>query len=59
MDTAGHALHMAELTLRKMAAGGIHDHIGGGFARLAPANPHPLLAAELVIELEGQRRQLI
>ena len=27
------ALHMATLTLKKMAAGGIYDHIGGGFAR--------------------------
>ena len=28
-----HALDMIELTLRKMAAGGMHDHIGGGFHR--------------------------
>ncbi len=28
-----HALEMALFTLRKMAAGGIHDHIGGGFHR--------------------------
>ncbi len=27
------ALHMAEFTLRKMAMGGIYDHLGGGFAR--------------------------
>jgi uncharacterized protein YyaL (SSP411 family) len=27
------ALDMALLTLRKMAAGGIHDHLGGGFHR--------------------------
>ncbi|HSH39953.1 MAG TPA: thioredoxin domain-containing protein [Chthoniobacterales bacterium] len=27
------ALEMAVVTLRKMAAGGIHDHIGGGFHR--------------------------
>jgi uncharacterized protein YyaL (SSP411 family) len=27
------ALHMAELTLEKMAAGGIYDQIGGGFHR--------------------------
>ncbi|MEE8349515.1 MAG: thioredoxin domain-containing protein [Acidobacteriota bacterium] len=27
------ALEMSELTLRKMAYGGIHDHIGGGFHR--------------------------
>src|SRR5437660_92433 len=27
------ALEMALLTLRKMAAGGMHDHIGGGFHR--------------------------
>ncbi len=26
-------LHMALTTLEKMAAGGIHDHVGGGFAR--------------------------
>jgi uncharacterized protein len=32
--TAGqHALDMVLLTLRKMAAGGMHDHIGGGFHR--------------------------
>src|SRR5438045_2114691 len=28
-----HALEMDLLTLRKMAAGGIHDHLGGGFHR--------------------------
>jgi uncharacterized protein YyaL (SSP411 family) len=28
-----HALYMALLTLRKMAGGGIHDHLGGGFHR--------------------------
>jgi uncharacterized protein len=28
-----HALDMALFTLRKMAAGGIHDHLGGGFHR--------------------------
>lgn len=27
------AVSMAELTLKNMAAGGIYDHIGGGFAR--------------------------
>ncbi len=27
------ALRMATLTLQKMAAGGIHDHVGGGFHR--------------------------
>jgi hypothetical protein len=27
------ALEMAEVTLRKMAEGGIYDHLGGGFAR--------------------------
>jgi len=33
-DEAGkHALEMALFTLRKMAAGGMHDHIGGGFHR--------------------------
>jgi uncharacterized protein YyaL (SSP411 family) len=30
-----HALEMATLTLEKMAAGGIHDHLGGGFHRYA------------------------
>jgi uncharacterized protein YyaL (SSP411 family) len=30
-----HARDMALFTLRKMAAGGIHDHIGGGFHRYA------------------------
>lgn len=28
-----HALEMTLFTLRKMAAGGMHDHLGGGFAR--------------------------
>ncbi|MEA3187211.1 MAG: hypothetical protein QOD99_1041 [Chthoniobacter sp.] len=28
-----HALEMATTTLRKMAAGGMHDHLGGGFHR--------------------------
>ncbi|MCB0360146.1 MAG: thioredoxin domain-containing protein, partial [Bdellovibrionales bacterium] len=28
-----HLLNMAELTLQRMAAGGIYDHIGGGFSR--------------------------
>src|SRR2546421_737007 len=28
-----HALEMALFTLRKMAAGGMHDHVGGGFHR--------------------------
>ncbi|MCP4358919.1 MAG: thioredoxin domain-containing protein [Chloroflexi bacterium] len=31
----GMALHMAEVTLQKMALGGIYDQIGGGFARYA------------------------
>eukprot|EP00208_Stichococcus_sp_RCC1054_P002857 CAMPEP_0206140746 /NCGR_PEP_ID=MMETSP1473-20131121/10535_1 /ASSEMBLY_ACC=CAM_ASM_001109 /TAXON_ID=1461547 /ORGANISM="Stichococcus sp, Strain RCC1054" /LENGTH=783 /DNA_ID=CAMNT_0053535017 /DNA_START=195 /DNA_END=2546 /DNA_ORIENTATION=+ len=29
----GHSLEMALLTLDKMAAGGMHDHVGGGFHR--------------------------
>jgi uncharacterized protein len=32
-DAGEHALEMVLLTLRKMAAGGIHDHLGGGFHR--------------------------
>nr|MBA3543779.1 thioredoxin domain-containing protein [Chthoniobacterales bacterium] len=32
-DKGDAALGMALLTLRKMAAGGIHDHLGGGFHR--------------------------
>jgi len=32
-DSGQHALEMVSLTLRKMAAGGMHDHIGGGFHR--------------------------
>jgi len=32
-DSGEHALEMVLLTSRKMAAGGIHDHIGGGFHR--------------------------
>jgi uncharacterized protein YyaL (SSP411 family) len=31
--TAKHALEMNLFTLRKMAAGGMHDHLGGGFHR--------------------------
>ncbi|TMP90377.1 MAG: thioredoxin domain-containing protein [Verrucomicrobia bacterium] len=32
-ESGKHALEMALFTLRKMAAGGMHDHIGGGFHR--------------------------
>jgi uncharacterized protein YyaL (SSP411 family) len=32
-DSGKHALDMALFSLRKMAAGGMHDHIGGGFHR--------------------------
>jgi uncharacterized protein len=32
-DSGKQALEMAVFTLRKMAAGGMHDHIGGGFHR--------------------------
>jgi hypothetical protein len=32
-DSGKHALDMALFTLRKMAMGGMHDHIGGGFHR--------------------------
>jgi len=32
-ESAKHALEMTLFTLRKMAAGGMHDHIGGGFHR--------------------------
>jgi uncharacterized protein YyaL (SSP411 family) len=32
-DSGQHALDMVLLTLRKMAAGGMHDHLGGGFHR--------------------------
>src|SRR5258705_2433325 len=32
-DSGKQALDMALFTLRKMAAGGMHDHIGGGFHR--------------------------
>ncbi|MGI9115012.1 MAG: thioredoxin domain-containing protein [Chthoniobacterales bacterium] len=32
-DAGQHALEMALLTLHKMAAGGMHDHLGGGFHR--------------------------
>jgi uncharacterized protein YyaL (SSP411 family) len=32
-DSGRHALEMHLFTLRKMAAGGMHDHIGGGFHR--------------------------
>jgi uncharacterized protein len=32
-ESGQHALEMTLFTLRKMAAGGMHDHIGGGFHR--------------------------
>src|SRR5216110_2374281 len=32
-ESGKHALEMDLITLRKMAAGGMHDHIGGGFHR--------------------------
>ena len=32
-ESGKHALDMTLFTLRKMAAGGMHDHIGGGFHR--------------------------
>jgi uncharacterized protein len=32
-ESGKHALQMTLFTLRKMAAGGMHDHIGGGFHR--------------------------
>src|SRR5438874_2148030 len=32
-ESGKHALEMSLVTLRKMAAGGMHDHIGGGFHR--------------------------
>jgi uncharacterized protein YyaL (SSP411 family) len=32
-DSGKHALKMNLFTLRKMAAGGMHDHLGGGFHR--------------------------
>src|SRR5437588_9339201 len=32
-ENGKHALEIEVLTLRKMAAGGLHDHIGGGFHR--------------------------
>src|SRR5437762_8609066 len=32
-DSGKHALELALFTLRKMAVGGMHDHIGGGFHR--------------------------
>ncbi len=34
-ETGGLAVRMAALTLRQMARGGIHDHVGGGFHRYA------------------------
>jgi uncharacterized protein len=32
-ESGEHALEMVLFTLRKMAAGGMHDHVGGGFHR--------------------------
>lgn len=40
---ADSAMQMADLTLQKMAAGGIYDHIGGGFARFASYIDMPLI----------------
>lgn len=34
-DLGREAVKMATITLQKMAAGGIHDHVGGGFHRYA------------------------
>jgi len=40
-DSGKHALEMSRFTLRKMAAGGMHDHLGGGFHRYSvDANWH-------------------
>lgn len=33
-----HALHMATFTLKRMACGGIYDHLGGGFCRYSVDN---------------------
>lgn len=33
MDGAREVLQMAEFSLHKMAAGGMYDHLGGGFHR--------------------------
>jgi uncharacterized protein YyaL (SSP411 family) len=38
-DKSGEGLRMAELTLRKMAEGGIYDQLGGGFCRYS-TDPH-------------------
>lgn len=38
-DNSEEALRMAELTLQKMAGGGIHDQLGGGFCRYS-TDPH-------------------
>jgi uncharacterized protein YyaL (SSP411 family) len=37
-ETGRHSLDMATTTLDAMAAGGIHDHLGGGFARYSTDN---------------------
>ena len=37
-EDGGHALEMAETTLRKMAEGGMYDQVGGGFARYSVDN---------------------
>lgn len=38
LNQDGMALHMAEMTLQKMAYGGIYDQLGGGFARYSTDN---------------------
>ena len=65
------ALHVVRHTLRKMAQGGIYDHLGGGFARYSTDErwlvPHfekmlydnALLSSTLPGSLAGDRRSLV
>lgn len=51
---AGKVLGMATLSLQKMAAGGMYDHVGGGFHRyrcatVLPPSLYTLLAQRLVL----------
>lgn len=43
-------IQMAELTLQKMAAGGIYDHLGGGFARWGSLLNHLLQICDWDLE---------
>src|SRR5436853_2746062 len=49
-----HALEMTLFTLRKMAAGGMHDHIGGGFHRYSVDRFWPVTQFEKMLYDQAQ-----